>query len=635
MNVTESSMGFNANVRDNEKVLDDRNLILSSRLFNAGYYLQRYPDVAFDGGDPLSHYLLFGGAEGRSPSEDFDGDFYLKAYPDVATDGMNPLVHYLRHGLPQGRLTLSVPLAEEENVVTTPDQADLDRALIRESRLFDQEFYCRKYSDIDPALMDPFEHYVTYGASEGRQPSAAFDSSWYLREYPDVRDSGLTSIVHYLRVGKAEGRLCQFDKRIFNVAKDMVLQAGLMESSILLDQQLADPSTLYVNDGNQGWPGMKAWRGLYDSLDRPYAYIVFVPWLVRGGADIVAANMVKAATDMYGIDSTLIVLTDYDRTDAIDWLPVGSHIRVLSDYEADLPQEHRTVIVELLIRCIRPKAVLNVNSRACWDAIVTKGGALSKATDIYACLFCRDYTANGIAAGYSDTHFRAGVVFLKKAYFDNTAFLHQLADDFGLPLSVRSKLVTLYQPILNAPALARPKLMNKQRPQVIWAGRFSKQKNVDILIQIAELATDFDFDIYGYGDSQYVAKLEKATWSVRNLRLKGKFASISELPLSKYDVLLYTSLWDGLPLTLADIAARGLPVVASAVGGIPELLTSETGWPIIDYQDPLSYVSALREVKYSPETAIAKTELMIRTIEKKHSWFQYLDTLKQSPSFLD
>ncbi len=81
-------------------------LIQQSKLFNKGYYLQNNPDVNASKIHPLKHYLLFGGFEGRNPSENFDSAFYLEQNPDVKVSGVNPLVHYLRFGKVEGRNVL-------------------------------------------------------------------------------------------------------------------------------------------------------------------------------------------------------------------------------------------------------------------------------------------------------------------------------------------------------------------------------------------------------------------------------------------------------------------------------------------------------------------------------------------------
>ena len=83
-------------------------LIRKSELFDASRYLEHNPDVAQAGVDPVRHYLLYGGFEGRDPSPNFDSKLYLEMYPDVQAAGINPLVHYLRYGQKEGRATQHV-----------------------------------------------------------------------------------------------------------------------------------------------------------------------------------------------------------------------------------------------------------------------------------------------------------------------------------------------------------------------------------------------------------------------------------------------------------------------------------------------------------------------------------------------
>ncbi len=90
-----------------------RDLLLSSELFDIDYYLSLSPDVRKSGVDPVDHYLDFGGAEGRNPSAAFDSGWYLDRYPDVKSAGINPLLHYLRFGRQEGRSIASVSNARE------------------------------------------------------------------------------------------------------------------------------------------------------------------------------------------------------------------------------------------------------------------------------------------------------------------------------------------------------------------------------------------------------------------------------------------------------------------------------------------------------------------------------------------
>ncbi len=69
-----------------------------SFLFDSAWYLQRNPDVAASGRDPLDHYLNFGWAEGRSPSPWLDTGFYRRQCPGDECRNQVLLCHYLEKG---------------------------------------------------------------------------------------------------------------------------------------------------------------------------------------------------------------------------------------------------------------------------------------------------------------------------------------------------------------------------------------------------------------------------------------------------------------------------------------------------------------------------------------------------------
>ncbi len=79
-------------------------MLKKTDLFDAEWYLQKYPDVAALQIDPAKHFIRFGAGEGRSPSAKFDSTKYLKSNPDVAAAGINPLIHYLQVGRSEARV---------------------------------------------------------------------------------------------------------------------------------------------------------------------------------------------------------------------------------------------------------------------------------------------------------------------------------------------------------------------------------------------------------------------------------------------------------------------------------------------------------------------------------------------------
>jgi GT2 family glycosyltransferase len=87
------------------KIKQELTIISSSELFNAHWYLEHNPDVAYDGIDPAQHYLLFGGFEGRDPSPYFSNKDYLLANPDCK---INPLLHHIKSGYKTSKVSWQV-----------------------------------------------------------------------------------------------------------------------------------------------------------------------------------------------------------------------------------------------------------------------------------------------------------------------------------------------------------------------------------------------------------------------------------------------------------------------------------------------------------------------------------------------
>jgi glycosyltransferase involved in cell wall biosynthesis len=623
--------------RSRKSKFSDLELLLTSALFDAELYMAENPDVAA-AADPYEHFLTQGGMEGRRPGAHFDSAAYLAAYEDVRLSGMNPLIHYLRFGQFEKRVPFPKPANSNESDLPDADLAPDQRAALykelEDSGMFSAEFYCRQYPDIDPELIDPLDHYIDHGWRERRRPHPDFDEGLYLADYPDVAESSMMPLLHFIRIGRLEGRRASLSSNQWKAVERMLSHVAEIEPSILLDEKLDEPRQLALAHINRGGRLLRAWKELYASLEHTYDYVVMVPWLVRGGADLAACNAIRMAIKHKGVDSTLVVLTDHGKCEARDWLPEDCHIRIFSEIDPLLTVAERTRLVEMLIMSLRPQAVLNVNSHALWELTATRGIVVKKATDLYACLFCKDFRPDGKAAGYSDMHYKDSSIHLKRTYFDNQIFLDEVVADFGLPPSIQQRMVTVRQPILER-AFGTYAGDPENRKSILWAGRFSVQKNVDLLIRIASLATEFDFHVYGYGEPEFKRKVEDAAATLPNFFLKGPFASTSHLPLNEHSIFLYTSLYDGLPLVFAEVAASGIPIVASNVGGIPDVLSAETGWPIHDFKAAEPYVDALREIRNDYAAARARGAAMSARIRSAHSAERYEADLLQSPSFLD
>lgn len=150
-------------------------------IFDAAWYLTRYRDVSGSGVDPLKHFLRQGESQGRDPSPTFSTQYYRTVYMHGEPRDASPTLHYLQIGRALGYSTYP------------------------ESSIFDAAWYLDKYRDVAAAGVDPLEHYLFNGESEGRDPSANFSTLYYRSTYMKGEESNDSPLGHYLRIGRSLG----------------------------------------------------------------------------------------------------------------------------------------------------------------------------------------------------------------------------------------------------------------------------------------------------------------------------------------------------------------------------------------------------------------------------------------------
>jgi len=87
--------------------------------FDSRWYLDKHPEVAKAGVNPLIHYLRKGWASGYDPSPIFSVAWYRKQNPDVLHSGIDPLSHYIWQGFQEGK----TPSSSGQRWAPVPDTA--------------------------------------------------------------------------------------------------------------------------------------------------------------------------------------------------------------------------------------------------------------------------------------------------------------------------------------------------------------------------------------------------------------------------------------------------------------------------------------------------------------------------------
>jgi starch synthase (maltosyl-transferring) len=128
----------------------------------------------------------------------------------------------------------------------------------------------------------------------------------------------------------------------------------------------------------------------------------------------------------------------------------------------------------------------------------------------------------------------------------------------------------------------------------------------DLLTAFAQIAAAYpDLYLVFVGDGLDKRPLQTAAQQLPCANRVIFLGDQQEIPrlLPAFDLLALPSLWEGLPNVVLEAMAAGLPVVATAVGGTPELIShNETGL-LVPPQNPAALAGAIRQLLDHPEQA--------------------------------
>jgi glycosyltransferase involved in cell wall biosynthesis len=156
-----------------------------------------------------------------------------------------------------------------------------------------------------------------------------------------------------------------------------------------------------------------------------------------------------------------------------------------------------------------------------------------------------------------------------------------------------------------------PALRHRATSEIIigTAGRLVELKGIEYLIStVATLRREFPtlrVEIAGSGPQR--EKLEEAVAHAglgEQVEFLGWIDDLASL-LPRWDVFVMPSLEEGFPIAALDAMAASLPVVATPVGGVPELIEDgKTGW-LVPPRDAEALASRLRLLLCNPELRLS------------------------------
>jgi glycosyltransferase involved in cell wall biosynthesis len=201
------------------------------------------------------------------------------------------------------------------------------------------------------------------------------------------------------------------------------------------------------------------------------------------------------------------------------------------------------------------------------------------------------------------------------------AFRHQRVIPVAIADAVRKSIIDVYG--LNAPlipngipvheyqkGLEKRELWRTQHGiqpnDVVFVnlGRLSKQKNQKLILNaFAKVVTRVPFlRCLFVGDGELKAELKRQAAAL-SLESKVEFLGLRfDVPdiLAASDVGLLSSDWEGNPLSVMETMAAGKPMVATAVGGVPELVPLNSGI-VVQPGNVEAFAEAMYQMAHAPE----------------------------------
>ena len=187
------------------------------------------------------------------------------------------------------------------------------------------------------------------------------------------------------------------------------------------------------------------------------------------------------------------------------------------------------------------------------------------------------------------------------------------------------------QVISNAIELAEftpPQHRDHQGPvRLLFAGRLSAAKSIDTLLETADCLNERginNFELHLVGDGERRSHLERLTVE-RGLTKQVRFLGWVDRDkivdiYRRADLYVTATTWEGMPNSVLEGMACGLPVVATRASGLKELVREGGNGYLIDVNDTATFTDRLAELINNPYERQRMGKESRKIAEREFDW---------------
>jgi glycosyltransferase involved in cell wall biosynthesis len=166
----------------------------------------------------------------------------------------------------------------------------------------------------------------------------------------------------------------------------------------------------------------------------------------------------------------------------------------------------------------------------------------------------------------------------------------------------------------------------RERVRVGTMSRLSPEKGLDVLLRAMALLRDrgIEVDTVIAGDGPLRASLERLS---ADLRLDDRMRFLGDVPhdavpaaLQDLDILVMPSTWEGFGVSAVEASAMELPVVASAVHGIPDVVVHDKTGVLVPPSDPGKLAGAIERLAVDAALRRSMGSAGRKFVERNYRW---------------
>jgi glycogen(starch) synthase len=171
------------------------------------------------------------------------------------------------------------------------------------------------------------------------------------------------------------------------------------------------------------------------------------------------------------------------------------------------------------------------------------------------------------------------------------------------------------------------------KPLILGIGRLEHEKGFDVLIQAASLLSDqgLDFDLKILGDGSLRQALQEQVLEnglSEQIQFMGKIPhqELSSWIAQANLAVIPTRGNEAFGMVAAEVGLMGQPVVASKLGGLPEVIKDNETGILVKEESPEELADAIQRIITHPKLAKEMGKAAQRRIQNQFTLSNYLDS---------